>query len=427
MSLKGKYEWRLGEDLPFLEPHSRTKHEVIRTYLREYLRIVAARPQQDYLKIAFVDGFCGGGLYRTTSGEPNAPGSPLILLEEVDSVGRAINEERRKPLEIRSQYYFVDESAGAIEHLESVLRERGFRDRIGQSIFPLHAEFHTCFPQILAQILSAGKSQRCIFLLDQYGYSAISFDVIRKIFSTLSNPEVLLTFNVDNLIRYLSDTPAFLKAVADIDIDERRIQDMINLKNGAGWRYVIQNALYEHVVERTGAKYYTCFFIKSSASHEAYWFLHLSTHPRARDEMAKRHWALSNSFAHHGGVGLNMLGFDPDIDPDQITMDFIFNTSDEARVMKALEYDLPEIIFNRSSSGSGPLTFKGLFGGVCNTTPATKEMVATKLLELREGREIQLLKPDGRDKPRAMKIGWEDQITIPSQGILFSQMKRPKN
>jgi hypothetical protein len=260
--------------------------------------------------------------------------------------------------------------------------------------------------------------------LDQYGYSAVSFELVREIFKQLSSPEVLLTFNVDSLIRYLCDTTSFLKATSGIDLDEKRIQDILNLKNGSGWRYLIQNTLYDHVIGATGAKYYTCFFIKSSASHESYWLLHLSSHPRAKDEMARRHWALSNSFMHHGQTGLNMLGFDPDIDPRQVPMDFVFASSDEERVLRSLERDLPEMIFGNVVQKDSPISFEKLFGGVCNTTPATRDMVARKLIDFRDEKEIVITDSEGKERPRSSRIAWSDRIIIPRQGVLFGRKKK---
>lgn len=170
-----------------------------------------------------------------------------------------------------------------------------------------------------------------IVFLDQYGYGDVSLRAIRTILEYLKNPEIILTFSVDHIISYLSEEKSFLRGVMPAELGIEQIREMLALRENGGReaRWLIQNFLYRHLQERTGAPFYTCFFIKSPASHRSYWLVHISKHPRARDEMAARHWALTNHFIHHGRAGTQMLGYDPGqpISPDQIPMDFCSMTT----------------------------------------------------------------------------------------------------
>ena len=58
--------------------------------------------------------------------------------------------------------------------------------------------------KIIKFIKQKGTAHRSLFLLDQYGWSDVSFKTIRKIFSELANPEILLTFAVDALINFFN-------------------------------------------------------------------------------------------------------------------------------------------------------------------------------------------------------------------------------
>src|SRR5229473_4753362 len=67
---------------------------------------------------------------------------------------------------------------------------------------------------------------------------------------------------------------------------------------------------------------------------------------KARDEMALRHWAMSNHFVHHGRAGLKMLGFDPEQNIQQIPLGFFFDDDAETRSKNALMNELPPLIFD---------------------------------------------------------------------------------
>jgi hypothetical protein len=187
---------------------------------------------------------------------------------------------------------------------------------------------------------------------------------------------------------------------------------------------VIQNLLYTHLVNQTEAPYYTCFFIKSPESHRSYWLVHISKHPKARDEMALQHWALGNHFVHHGREGLRMLGFDPGHEQDihQPPLDFMFDDNAEARSRAALRHELPPLIFDRRRQANGPPTMGRLFTTIANETPATTELISKVLVGLREDAEIEIVTKDGRPKPRSTQVGWSDVILPAKQRSLFSSV-----
>jgi hypothetical protein len=226
------------------------------------------------------------------------------------------------------------------------------------------------------------------------------------------------------LIDYLAEDEAFLKAVKPIELTLNDVRDMLALKGQREARWLIQNLLYQHFRDKTGAPFYTCFFIKSSASHRSYWLLHISKHPKARDEMALRHWAMSNHFVHHGRAGIQMLGFDPERDISQIPMDFLFDDDADARSKTALMEQLPRFIFGRADGGE-PTTLGSLFTRICNETPATTRQLADVLVDLRQESEIEILSEDRRPKPRSLQIEWGDVILPARQRSMFSPVWPP--
>jgi hypothetical protein len=138
---------------------------------------------------------------------------------------------------------------------------------------------------------------------------------------------ILVSVPVPAIARALLPSPAQFGFLTD--------DGLAALKTEQGARYLIQNFLYRHVQAHTGADYYTPFFIRSVDNHRSYWLLHLSKHARARDEMARLHWDMTNTFVHHGGAGFNALGFDPNIDPDQSGFEFDFGSDARADSLNA--------------------------------------------------------------------------------------------
>ena len=57
--------------------------------------------------------------------------------------------------------------------------------------------------------------------------------------------EIILTFAVDALINHLAASPAYIKAVSPLELTQPKIEELIQLKNGAGGRALVQRVLRE--------------------------------------------------------------------------------------------------------------------------------------------------------------------------------------
>jgi three-Cys-motif partner protein len=419
-----KYSWKVGDTPPLLEAHSLAKHAVLRTYVRRYIEVLTSNPRRDSLNLTLIDGFAGGGeyLYQGTV----SPGSPMILLEEIAGAQARFDTERTKPFHLNADFVFVEVSKPNLDFLEHTIRASGHKRLLDDSVHLLNQSFEDALPSIISRIQARSRADRCIFFLDQYGYNQVSFDAIRMILTSLQNPEIIVTFSVDSLIDYLTEDEAFLKGIKPVELSLDDVHNMLALKEQREARWLIQNLLYRHLRDKTAAPYYTCFFIKSPASHRSYWLVHISKHPKARDEMALRHWAMSNHFVHHGRAGVRMLGFDPEKDINQIPMDFLFDDNADMRSKAALMTELPPLIFGSTAGTAGPPTLGSLFSQICNETPATTHQISDVLVRLRNEREIEILSEDRRPKPRSLQIGWSDLILPARQRSMFSTIWPPQ-
>jgi three-Cys-motif partner protein len=195
-----KYDWQIGAAPPLLEEHSAAKHAVFRSYIRRYIEVLTSDPRHDALNLTLVDGFAGGGEYAHPGGI--RPGSPVILLEKVARAQAKFDAERTKPFALKAEFIFVEEKESSLEYLRRKIQSTSYRNHIDDSIHLIHASFRDALPSILNRIRGRGRAHRSIFILDQSGYGDISFRDVRRILTTLENPEIILTFNVDYLIDF---------------------------------------------------------------------------------------------------------------------------------------------------------------------------------------------------------------------------------
>lgn len=409
------YQWKLGRPIPSLEPHSLAKHRILKRYIERYIEIVTKTSPQEVLRMTFVDGYAGGGKYQI--GRDIMPGSPLLFLETVAAAEAKLAAERPKGFKILAEFIFVDSNKHHTDFLRAEIENSPFKSELGKSIHVWTKDFNDCVGDAIAVARRRSpKKGRAIFLLDQFGWSQVAFKSVRSILLELEKAEVFLTFLVDHLIDYLSENSYDMRAFGEINVDNGQIREMLRIKEAdqVGYRAVIQHYLYKHVQAATGAPYYSPFFIKSLESSRSYWFLHLSKHREARNEIGKIHWSENNTTVHHGGAGLHALGYTPGKGIDQLTLDYVFGDAARKTSEKALHEQLPRLIYKTVSRGKVP-TVEEIFGIHSNDTPVVRTLIDDIAAKLRDAGDIVITDETGRVRSRATSFGWTDRITRPAQ------------
>ena len=400
MAKVNKYEWVLGEELPILDNHSSVKLDIIEQYLEIYLKILTQLHVMDNLKLTIVDGFAGGGLYRC-----GTTGSPLRIYETVKNTQIAINTERKynnsKEIKFDIDMYFIEKSKNSFNFLQETMKERGYI----KNLHLYNSKFEKSLNSIIQNIKQKSRSHKSIFILDQYGYADASIPSIKKIFQNLKKVEVILTFSVDSLIDYISRTnPKVLLNMGLSKDDCERIFDIKEDNNFS--RSKIQPLLYQMIVQQTGAKFYTPFFIKSDTSNRSYWLFHLSSHSKARDEMIKLHWNNQNTFQHFGKAGLNMMiGYDSNYKNNL----FMFDDFAKDKSIKSLSEELPKIIYEFDA-----VEFSKLKDKIINETPATVDMIKKSLAEQVYYKDIIIKSKKGTIRRKTNTIHDTDIIMKPT-------------
>ncbi len=413
------YKWTVGGTPAELERHSEAKHELLRQYLTRYLRTLVASPMQEVLRVTIVDGFAGGGLYVRKGTTDVVSGSPLICLEAVREAKFLIEREqqRRKPIELDVDFFFVDADPSAVAYLTNVLRERDYRpNEDGSGVRVLHGQFTDHSEQIVKAISrKSARAGKSIFILDQYGYAEVPAAALRQITSTLSKAEIILTFYVDSFVTYASEENRrrFEQRTGIDPFSGRTIEE---IKSSRSWRLFIQQNCITSLQLEANARYFTPFFLRPERGHGDIWLVHLSQHVKARDVMTEVHWSGKN-FVHPGGNGLDMLGFSAKaaaLDPGLFdTPSNEFDAIARERTIAALMLDVP----NHLTPAAVP--FGEFFAQHCNNTPATRKIVSEVVYDLVSQGEVSLRTQADHQRRSAAAIRDGDLIFLPQQTRFF--------
>lgn len=413
------YGWGGGE-IPEIGPHSLAKHRILREYVQRYIQVLTARHGMEVLRMTLVDGFAGGGEYKDPRARIITPGSPLILIDAVRAAEAAVNISRTKPVKVDARYFFVEKEAAVAHHLREVLLKRGDGPKDDGVVQLLEGPFESHLDSIISNIQSRGTACRAIFVLDQYGYTAVPSSTLARIFSALPNAEIFLTLAVGWITAYLPDTQTAAEklglspeAIAQVRATEEALNAGETVRRPD--MLAIQRILHHGFTTEVGSRFYTPFFIISRESNRPYWFLHMANSPRANDVVKTLHWELENHFQHFGGAGLTMLGYDPLADPEHTSQfGFAFDNEARTRTLSALVADLPARIACRPDG----LPFHELHQQLCNETPATSAMIAESVRTLCEGGELSKRGGEGeRRAPSTLPKG-DDIVSVTRQAIL---------
>lgn len=422
-----KAAWRLGKKAPSIEPHTLAKHRVIRRYIERYVDIVTKTLPMDTLRISFVDGYCGGGRYINSS--ESFPGSPLIFLSTVAEMESKLAASRSKGFRIKARYIFIDSEKRHTEYLRAEIENSDYRHLLDNEISIWTGDFNVLVDDAIQEVRkNSPKVGTSLFLLDQFGWSQVSLESIRKIMNSLQKSEVFLTFMVDTLANYISDKNYDMQAFGRIDMSQSFVKEMLRYKEEdyLGARVLIQNFIYEHIKSKTQAPYYSPFMIKSPESHRSHWFLHLSKHHEARNEIGEIHWSENNTTTHHGRLGFHALGFTPAGDIEQYMIESILDSHARDQSREAVREEIPRLIYDAISGGNSP-NLIDLFGIRCSDTPVVRSIIEPEVIFLRDEGDIVIRQKDGKERPRTKTVEWTDRFELskaPKFFGPFSKLKR---
>lgn len=406
--------WELGSPPPTIRAHTLAKHRVLDLYLRRYIDVLTGNPLIPEFRLTLVDGFAGGGHYLDWQTNEERNGSPLLMLHAMREAAVLAQARRKKEFRMDVEYVFIEKSQPSFRYLEAAIQQSEFNGLVPEKIMLINDEFINQVAATIKHVRSRKRGSRAIFLLDQCGFAGVPFAAIRSILSSLANAEVILTFAAETLIDHLSGDGSMQPVLSKLGL-EITPAEVALAKQNPNWKFAIQAILHRELVNKSGAKFFTPFFIRSKDAHRDLWLIHLSNHCRARDVMTALHWAENKSFAHYGGAGLNMLGYDQDFDENVAGHPFLFDENALERTNETLLDQLPE----RLSLHKDGVTFADLFESLSNETPATSEILKANLAVLLSEGQIEIRDEKGLVKRHSGVVRGNDVIKRTTQGVLW--------
>nr|AGC71477.1 hypothetical protein [uncultured bacterium A1Q1_fos_91] len=177
-----------------MQPHTQAKHRILQGYLGAWFQIIGtSMPKAE--RALYVDGFAGPGRY--VGGEV---GSPIVAVE----AARVAAKNSKIPLRL----VFIEEDRARCDHLNQALhphrqdRERPQRLDIRD---PIRGDCEEQLSRTLDRYEAKGKSfGPALVFLDQFGYSDVSLDLIRRLMSHKSC-EVFTYLHADGILRFIND------------------------------------------------------------------------------------------------------------------------------------------------------------------------------------------------------------------------------
>jgi three-Cys-motif partner protein len=423
-----KYPWQIGSAPPYLDPHSLVKHKIVRGYLERYVKVLMSNVLREELTLSIVDGFAGGGEYRSPDGQDAyCPGSPQIVIDTITEQEALLNVGRINPRRVNAKYYFVEKRPSNFDYLKALVSSRYGAARLERDIILCKGAFHQHLDQINGDIQSRKGGQRAIFLLDQYAYDQITAFQLGKIFSEVEGAEVILTFGVDSLISFLGDNPksrAKMEAVGlGSHIDWVALEALRGAPNNQ-WRAGIQRNLAQGLVNASGATHSTIFYITPLGNTAwTYWLVHLSRSYKARDVMMELHWELANHFTHHLEPDLFHLGYrtaadgkvtgQQELELGEVTH---FDSLAAVKCKSGLQEKLVPMLFDRDQ----PVEMRQFVDKIGSNTMATFSMIKSSLDEAIRCGDLEAKSSDGVRRHKGSSIRPTDFVgPAPQRSLIF--------
>jgi len=422
MADEKKYYWQIGSPPPFIDRHSQTKHAIVEEYVRQYIMTLMAPAHIPELKLSIIDGFCGGGCYQTEAGGL-ADGSPILMMRAAREARAYLNQKRLKPRHINVDYYFVDILPDTTRHLRHWLDAKYSENAIDpedyQKVEILTNRFLNELPSLIRKIKLRKGGERALFVLDQYSYKDVPLPEMATVMRNLKGAEIIMTFNVDNLITYIADRAENRKALENIGLDAYIPWEQIKqIKAGREWRQILQRYLAHGIKQETGTKYMTLFFVKPHGTNTwGYWLIHLSNTYRAHAVMKSLHWEHATEFGHELESGVFVLGYDANKDSlytGQQTFEFGGEGSKEACIEGVSEY-FGQTVFQLDK----PTPLRDLFENCVTNSTAAEPHLMESVGRLHFSKDVVVVSKDGAKKRPNTQYNLSDIIEPSRQTSLF--------
>jgi three-Cys-motif partner protein len=405
-----KFDWENGV---VLEDHTKKKHDVVREYFRQYLITRCQLPQQERFRLAVIDGFSGGGLYRCGN-----LGSPLIFLDVLKNTTNEINISRSsqglRPIQIECLLILNDASPSAIKLLRENIAPHLAEAKDKSQYLHVAVEysvgnFEKVYPSIRTRLKSGRCGNNVFFNLDQGGYSQVTVKIIQDIVNVWKSAEVILTFMIGSLLAYLSPNRDSSGVPLDPEIHSKiyaLLEDDNVILEKKEWLGEAEQIVYSHL--KGCAAYITPFSINNPNGWR-YWLMHFANAHHARRVFNNVLHADNSTQAHFGRAGLHMLSYDPKKAEGQLYL-FDGNSRESAKI--ALYEDIPRLVAECGDA----IAVQEFYAIAYSETPAHSEDIHDVIIQ---NPDLQVVTGSGGERRKPNTIRASDTLKLKSQRSLI--------
>jgi three-Cys-motif partner protein len=254
-----------------IEPHTATKHRILRNYLNAWFPILNTHNK----RLVFLDGFSGPGIY--TGGEP---GSPIIALKTA--------RDHFRPIDGEAVFLFIEERPDRADNLRQEIAKltlpTNFRVDVESS------QFEPTVTRILDELDKEGKGLAPTFaFVDPFGFSGLPFNLLERLLKH-DRSEAFITFMVDSINRFITapndEIRAHIRGLFGTD-------EVFNVVSGTGDRVKKLTQLYQSQLSKLG-KYVRSFEMRDRNNKVIYYLQFVTKHPLGHFKMKEAMWKVDS-------------------------------------------------------------------------------------------------------------------------------------
>lgn len=400
-----------GSAIPVLEPHTQAKHKILETYIEELVYTLYGKGRYGTTKFTFVDGFCGGGIYKNPESEELWGGSPIKILQAVE---RGVHRSNRS-YDIDVKYIFIDSQADHIDCLKNYALPYF---NLGDKVKSENIEFLCDTFEKVANFCCFKADQHgghSFFFLDPFGWTDVSMATIRKI-QSLKNSEILFTSMIDYIERFIEqrfeqqksnftnilEADGFYKNANPSRINE--VGEQCYLRNES-MRLFRERGLYPYV--------FTFSLIPRNKYRALYYLIHMSKNLTALEVMKASFWEENTlDYQYYFEIyGYGFRTFDY-YQENQGTLKFDIQPGKDQFCIDKIHDSIMEILYDRRE-----ITFREICEITLQENPA-KRLHYEQLIESKRAEQEIVVIRDGK-KTNSKQIQWNDVIQVSQSKQLF--------
>lgn len=381
-----------GSQIPTLEPHTRAKHKILETYVEELVYTLYGKGRYGNTQFTFVDGFCGGGIYRDPETEELEAGSPVKIFQ---AVMRGVKRSNRS-YEIDVQYIFIDSQQGHIDCLKNyALPYFGFeRETCSDNVHFLCDTFEKVVN--FCYMKAEQHKGHSFFFLDPFGWTDVSMRSIRKI-QSLKKSEILFTYMIDYIERFISQRFGQQKANFQniLEADEFYLHADPTRINEPGEQCYLRNESMRLFREKGHYPYvFTFSLIPRNNYRVLYYLIHMSKDLTALEVMKSSFWKENTlDYQYHFevyGYGFKTYDF---YQENQSELKFDINPGASEFCIQRIDDAIIKLLYAQNDKA---ITFRYLCEITMQKNPATRQHYEELINRKRADKDIIILR-DGKE------------------------------